>query len=764
MNGERRVCRAYYEDERTVCIEAQGDFRDSVPDVYRESWQGERKVRLDGRFLCGEDGCRIQLADAVSVKEIASAAYRIRWEEAVCPIDLTWFYQTDEFADSFTYEGMLGAEYSGWHTDFALWSPVAGKVILNLYKDGGEKGNLPPARMEMQKKDRGVWFLRVYGDLHGIYYTYSIINAWGERETADPYARAAGVNGNRSMVVDLKRTDPPGWEDDKSPAPCLDPVIWEVHVRDFSVDPSSGISEDKRGRYLAFTEEDTTVDGRGKTPSGLRHIRELGVTHVHLQPVFDFASVDEAASKNGGHSAYNWGYDPQNFNVPEGSYSTDPFDGSVRIREFKQMVAAMHRAGLSVVMDVVYNHVYDADNSCFQKCVPDYYFRKTGPDRKPSGRYSNGSGCGNETASERPMFRRYMLDSLAYWAKQYHIDGFRFDLMKLHDVETMNRIRARMDAIRPGILLYGEGWAGGAPGIPESEAAGKHNIARLTEIAMFNDAIRDAVAGRHEFDGSRGFVNGRGVTEMLVGGMEASVGDEGGQWGPRWADSSKKVVTYLASHDNLTLWDKLVGEADGKGENADFDTKDEDLISEYCMAAAVLLFSHGTLFLQAGQEFARTKRGQSNSYNLPDEINRLDWRRLEAYHEVAKYYKTLLAIRRAFHGFYTEYLRDGLSVSAETANLHYYEHADTGTHLAFTLTNSAAGEWRKLAVAMNAGRQPASLAVGEEKDRWVVIAEGRTAGFTELRRTQDLYIPVPPISAVVAVEASSYDDLLKNQK
>lgn len=764
MNGERRVCRAYYKDERTVCFEAQGGFSGSVPAVYRESWQGGGEVRLDGRFLRDENGCRILLAAAVSVSEIARAAYRIRWEEAVCPIDLTWFYQTDEFAGRFTYEGMLGADCAGWYTDFALWSPIAGKVILNLYKDGGENGDLSPVRMEMQKKNRGVWFLRVYGELHGVYYTYSIVNAWGVRETADPYARAAGVNGNRSMVVDLKRTDPPGWEEDKSPDPCLDPVIWEVHVRDFSVDPSSGISEEKRGRYLAFTEEDTTVDGRGKTPSGLRHIRELGITHVHLQPVFDFASVDEAAVKDGGHGAYNWGYDPQNYNVPEGSYSTDPFDGSVRIREFKQMVMALHRAGLAVVMDVVYNHVYDADHSCFQKCVPDYYFRKTGQDRNPTGRYSDGSGCGNETASERPMFRRYMLDSLTYWVEQYHIDGFRFDLMKLHDAETMNRIRARMNAVRPGILLYGEGWAGGAPGLPESEAAGKHNLARLTDIAMFNDVIRDAVAGRHEYDGSRGFVNGGGVTEMLTGGIEASVGDVGGQWGPRWADSSKKVITYLASHDNLTLWDKLVGEAEEKREHADFDTKDDILISEYCLAAAVLLLSHGIIFLQAGQEFARTKRGQSNSYNLPDEINRLDWRRMEAYQEVTDYYKKLLAIRRSFSGFRTLYLRDKASVSGETANLHYYEHTGGGMHLAFTLVNSAAGEWRKLAVAMNAGRQPACMAVGEEKDRWVVIAEGRTAGFTELRRTRDLHIHVPPVSAVVAVEASSYDELQKNQK
>ena len=531
------------------------------------------------------------------------------------------------------YTGPLGPDYTPGGTCLRLWAPTAEAVTVTLYHkgDGGAVLGTEP----LVRGAHGVWSIWLPGEQHGRYYTFAVTVDGITRETGDPYARAAGVNGVRSMIVDLARTAPSGWERDVRPTiPPAQRAVWEVSVRDFSQDAASGVRPAWRGKYMAFTQQGTTLHGDGIHPTCLNYLKRLGVKYVQLMPIFDFGSVDEAKPLL---RQYNWGYDPTNFNVPEGSYSTDPTRGEVRIRECREMIAALHAAGIGVVMDVVYNHTYRTETP-LNNTVPYYFFRQN-----PDGSFSNGSGCGNEFASERPMARRYLIDSILYWAKEYHIDGFRFDLMGLYDAESINAVRAALDSLPGGrdILLYGEPWQGGASQLHRYEA-NKANLAMLNErVGIFCDDTRDAIKGGCFDAREPGYVEGKPGSFWDIGAAVAA-----------WCRSDRlpphapsQIVSYVSAHDNFTLWDKLLCV---RYEKPEFTARDTVALAQNRLAAGIYLTSFGLPFMQAGEEFARTKKGVSNSYRSSPALNRLDWNRAEQYHALVDYYRGLLALRAAF--------------------------------------------------------------------------------------------------------------------
>ena len=531
------------------------------------------------------------------------------------------------------YTGPLGPDYTPGGTCLRLWAPTAEAVTVTLYHkgDGGAVLGTKP----LVRGAHGVWSVWLPGEQHGRYYTFAVTVDGVTRETGDPYARAAGVNGVRSMIVDLARTAPSGWERDVRPnIPPAQRAVWEVSVRDFSQDAASGVRPAWRGKYMAFTQQGTTLHGDGIHPTCLNYLKRLGVKYVQLMPIFDFGSVDEAKPLL---RQYNWGYDPTNFNVPEGSYSTDPTRGEVRIRECREMIAALHAAGIGVVMDVVYNHTYRTENP-LNNTVPYYFFRQN-----PDGSFSNGSGCGNEFASERPMARRYLIDSILYWAKEYHIDGFRFDLMGLYDAESINAVRTALDSLPGGrdILLYGEPWQGGASQLHRYEA-NKANLAMLNErVGIFCDDTRDAIKGGCFDAREPGYVEGKPGSFWDIGAAVAA-----------WCRSDRlpphapsQIVSYVSAHDNFTLWDKLLCV---RYEKPEFTARDTVALAQNRLAAGIYLTSFGLPFMQAGEEFARTKKGVGNSYRSSPALNRLDWNRAEKYHALVDYYRGLLALRAAF--------------------------------------------------------------------------------------------------------------------
>ena len=531
------------------------------------------------------------------------------------------------------YTGPLGPDYAPGGTCLRLWAPTAEAVTVTLYHkgDGGAVLGTKP----LVRGAHGVWSIWLPGEQHGRYYTFAVTVNGITRETGDPYARAAGVNGVRSMIVDLARTAPSGWERDVRPTiPPAQRAVWEVSVRDFSQDAASGVRPAWRGKYMAFTQQGTTLHGDGIHPTCLNYLKRLGVKYVQLMPIFDFGSVDEAKPLL---RQYNWGYDPTNFNVPEGSYSTDPTRGEVRIRECREMIAALHAAGIGVVMDVVYNHTYRTENP-LNNTVPYYFFRQNA-----DGSFSNGSGCGNEFASERPMARRYLIDSVIYWAREYHIDGFRFDLMGLYDAESINAVRAALDSLPGGrdILLYGEPWQGGASQLHRYEA-NKANLAMLNErVGIFCDDTRDAIKGGCFDAREPGYVEGKPGSFWDIGAAVAA-----------WCRSDRlpphapsQIVSYVSAHDNFTLWDKLLCV---RYEKPEFTARDSVALAQNRLAAGIYLTSFGLPFMQAGEEFARTKKGVGNSYRSSPALNRLDWNRAEQYHALVDYYRGLLELRAAF--------------------------------------------------------------------------------------------------------------------
>ena len=531
------------------------------------------------------------------------------------------------------YTGSLGPDYTPGGTCLRLWAPTAAAVTVTLYHKGD--GGAVLGTHTLVRGAHGVWSVWLPGEQHGRYYTFAVTVDGITRETGDPYARAAGVNGVRSMIVDLARTAPSGWERDVRPSiPPAQRAVWEVSVRDFSQDAASGVRPAWRGKYMAFTQQGTTLHGDGIHPTCLNYLKRLGVKYVQLMPIFDFGSVDEAKPLL---RQYNWGYDPTNFNVPEGSYSTDPTRGEVRIRECREMIAALHAAGIGVVMDVVYNHTYRTENP-LNNTVPYYFFRQN-----PDGSFSNGSGCGNEFASERPMARRYLIDSILDWAKEYHIDGFRFDLMGLYDAESINAVRTALDSLPGGrdILLYGEPWQGGASQLHRYEA-NKANLAMLNErVGIFCDDTRDAIKGGCFDAREPGYVEGKPGSFWDIGAAVAA-----------WCRSDRlpphapsQIVSYVSAHDNFTLWDKLLCV---RYEKPEFTARDTVALAQNRLAAGIYLTSFGLPFMQAGEEFARTKKGVGNSYRSSPTLNRLDWNRAEKYHALVDYYRGLLALRAAF--------------------------------------------------------------------------------------------------------------------
>ncbi len=561
--------------------------------------------------------------------------------------------EATDYSSYATYSGSdLGATYSKDSTTFKVWAPTSTDVKVMLYTKGSaeeEGGETPVKEAEMSlDKATGVWSCTVDGDLKNTYYTYYLKNDLSPDgvEVCDVYAKAAGVNGNRAMVVDLDSTDPAGWEEDsfQRVEEPTDAVVWEIHVKDFSYDPESGVSDANRGKYMAFTEFETTLNNAGDVKTCMNYLKDLGISYVQINPMYDFASVDEA----GDDTQFNWGYDPKNYNVPEGSYSSNPYDGNVRINEMKQMIQALHDNGIGVIMDVVYNHTYASEDSWFNLTVPGYYYRQTA-----TGAWSNGSGCGNDTASEREMFKNYMVDSITYWATEYHLDGFRFDLMGLHDCDTMNAVRAALDNIDTKIITYGEGWTMGTSNDAYNWTGEKTTLCtqskamRINErIGFFNDDARDAIKGK-AFDDltSRGYVSGSVSKANEL--MKSITGHfTNANWKTQVPGQN---VMYSCCHDNQTLWDRLT--ASEFGVDGDYASRYEKFVSSNKLAGAIILTSQGIPFMLAGEEFARTKYGDHNSYKSSPDINMLDWSRVQEYADIVAYYKGLIDIRQNFDAF-----------------------------------------------------------------------------------------------------------------
>lgn len=643
--------------------------------------------------------------------------------------------------DKSAYSGNdLGASYSKKATTFKVWSPNAASVRVNIFEHGsdneGDAGSIMSRAMSLDKTT-GVWSVTINGDLLNKYYTYSVTHGKTTKETADVYAKACGVNGQRSMVVDLSTTNPDGWENDKHVLVQnqTDASVWEISVADFSSSESSGVSEANRGKYLAFTEEGTTVNGvQGASSTCVDYLKKLGVKYVQIMPFYDFGSVDE--SKNI-MDQYNWGYDPVNYNCPEGSYSTNPKNGEVRIKECKQMIQALHNAGIGVIMDVVYNHTYTSD-SWLQRTVPNYYYRMNN-----DGTFSNGSGCSNDTASEHLMFRKYMIDSVTYWASEYHIDGFRFDLMGLHDVTTMNSIRTALDNLYADgsgsqILMYGEAWDMATNCDEGTVLASQKNLKQLSDrIGAFDDTIRDAIKG------STGGTDGAFVQEGsrranlktgIAGQSDTTTG---------WANVPSQCVTYASCHDNLSLYDKLVGSvygADGK-----YRKRYEDLVAMNKLSAAIVITSQGIPFSLGGEEFCRSKDGDENSYASSRKENMLDWENVDLYSDVIEYYRGLYKIRDAFAAFSD-------STAATANSLTYLSDVPKGV-MGYTINNTESGKWSQMCVIFNGSDSAQNVTA---KGDWVVLADNKTAGLRNIKNVTNS-VKVEAHSAVIMVDTKSYD-------
>lgn len=623
----------------------------------------------------------------------------------------------------------LGAVYSPKMTRFKVWAPEAESVKLNLYKQG-EGDNLIDQHI-MKKSANGTYVFEKQGDCNGIYYTYTVVNHGEEQEAVDPYTKAAGVNGQRGMVINLAKTNPQGFEMDgyRNPEHITDAIIYEGSVRDFTMDESSGVFHN--GKFLGLTEANTTNHFGEAT--ALDYISGLGVTHVQILPAFDFETVDEKNQK----AQYNWGYDPDNYNVPEGSYAVSPYDGAVRIQEMKQMVLALHSRGIGVIMDVVFNHTYRRDDSNLQKIVPGYYYRsdETG--------YTNGSGCGNEVASDRPMVQKLIVDSLIYWAKEYHIDGFRFDLMGVLDIDTMNVIAERLKEIRPDVYLYGEGWNGGPSSLAEEKRAFKASAKKMPGIGMFNDDIRDTIKGSVFYDDHLGFVNGGTHLENalrygITGAVAHPQVDYDAYGSKPWAKEPGQSINYVSCHDNYTLWDKLSVSCPEASEEK------KKAMNRLC--AAIVFTSQGVPFIQAGEEFLRSKplpekKGfAENSYNMPDAVNSIKWDNIHEYPDMIAYYKGLMALRKAHPVFRMQ------SEAEMTQNLCFL--SDTPENVvAYLLKGKGADDTpENILVIFNGNDEEILYNLPEGK--WKILVDDKTAGADGKKMISEK-ADVEPLSALV---------------
>ena len=621
-------------------------------------------------------------------------------------------------------EYVLGDDY----TTFQLWAPTADSVKVNLYGEykDGQQGEWIASEL-MEKGECGMWTFTANRRLTNAGYTFQTCyqGKWNE-ETPGIFAKAVGLNGRRAYCLDMQSTDPEGWntdELDNKPLPFSYNVIYEMHFRDFSADESAG--NKYKGKYLALTEE-TTHNKEGLS-TGLAHLRELGVTHIHLLPSFDYASVDES-NKQG---QYNWGYDPLNYNVPEGSYSTNASDPACRIREFKQMVRHLHQSGFKVVLDVVYNHTFDVGGSNFQLTVPDYFYR-----HNADGSFANGSGCGNETASERPMMRKFMIESVLYWLKEYHIDGFRFDLMGIHDIETMNAIRRAVDAVKPGVLIYGEGWAAGSPQMPEKLLAMKANVAQINSIAAFGDELRDGLRGPWDNDANGAFIVGiPGHEESIKFGLVGAVPhsdvnlDQVNYSKKPWAAKATQMISYVSCHDDMCLADRLKATKPGASV--------QELERLAKLAETAVFMGQGIPFIFAGDEILRDKKGVHNSYNSPDSINCIPWGCKTAHKDLFDYVCQLVKIRQQHPAFHL--------VDAQTINerMHFIPTKQSNL-IAYTIEDNN-GEC--MVVVLNANNKPKNVVV--PKGEYQVLVKNGKASVHGLSMFKGNRVTVEPQSALV---------------
>ena len=657
------------------------------------------------------------------------ASYTMTFAGDEYKVQLPNVYSTQGFEDAYTYTGNdLGATWTAEKTSFRLWAPTATEVKVNLYRSGTPGTQDRMEQLVMTPDVNGTWIAEKEGDLHGVYYTYQVTVDGKTVEACDPYARTTGVNGQRAMVINLDSTDPEGWEKDTDPNAgknITDAVIYELHIRDLSIDESSGIVN--KGKFLGLTELGTT--NANGIPTGLDHIKSLGITHLHLLPSYDYASVDESKLDT---PQFNWGYDPLNYNVPEGSYSTDPFNGEVRVAEMKQMVHVLHENGISVVMDVVYNHVYSADSFCFNQIVPMYFTRVN-----ENGSYSNGSGCGNDTASERAMVKKYIVDSVLYWVEEYHIDGFRFDLVGLIDTETINAVMEEVHKTHPNVIFYGEGWTMTTAVTKEGYTmATQVNSTEVPGFAFFSDNIRDAMKGSVFNNNEKGYVSGASGFGSKINACFVAA--------PNWCKSPSQSVNYASCHDNMTLFDRLVQSTPK--------SSTEEHIRMNNLAAVIYMTSQGIPFFQAGEEMLRSKPLDNgtfdhNSYSSPDSVNSLKWDNLndEVYMDVVNYYRGLIAFRHAHPA-----LR--MTTAEEVAaHITTIKCADSNV-TAFHIATGANGEENELFVIFNPNTTETSveLPAGE----WTIYINAEDAGTTALG-TAEGQATVAPISAMVLVRPAS---------
>lgn len=636
----------------------------------------------------------------------------------------------DSYDDYPVYEGSdLGLSYSPEASAFRLWSPAAEAARLHFYTQPLE--GEPARTTEMERAEQGTWTSRFEEDLLGTYYTYQVkVDGQWRAEAPCPYTKAVGTNRQRGQVVDLSATHPEGWAEDQRVklASPTDAIIYELHLRDISVHPESGITN--KGKFLGLAELDTQSPQGLST--GLSHIKELGVTHVHLLPAFDFRTIDETRLDE---KQYNWGYDPQNYNVPEGSYSLDPADGASRIREFKQMVKALHDQGIGVILDVVYNHTGATEESLFNQLVPGYYYRQ-----REDGSFSDASACGNETASERPMVRQFIVESVKYWAEEYHLDGFRFDLMGIHDIATMNAVSDALKAIDPSIIVYGEGWTAGESPLPVEDRALKAHTAQMPGVAAFSDDLRDGLKGSVFVHEERAFVSGQpGREEDVKFGIAAStehpqVDYEAVAYSDApWAKHPTQTVSYVSCHDNHTLWDRLAISCP--------DEPEAERIKMHKLALTAVLTAQGISFLHAGSEFLRTKGGEENSYKSPDSVNQMDWPRKAEHREVYEYVRGLIALRKAHPAFRMtthEQLKQHLQfLDVPSDNL-----------IVYTLKDGANGdEWQQILVALNGSAEYQSIDIPE--GAWTIALDGLQVKPEGLGTIDGGLLQVPGRSAMI---------------
>ncbi|MGN0142862.1 MAG: type I pullulanase [Roseburia sp.] len=719
-----KLTTARYDGETTITVSMTGEIEGDLSQIF--SVQGdEGTVPITEVSEAGKFTYTVTLGQALAATKNYTISYEGNEYKVIMPI----IYSTEKFETEYTYTGDdLGAVWTPEQTTFRVWAPTADAVTVKLYASGTPDTDDLIEEIPMTADVNGTWVATKEGDLNGTYYTYLVSVGGAENEACDPYARTTGVNGKRAMVIDLSSTNPDGWDTDSNPnagKTYNDAIIYELHVRDLSADSSSGITN--TGKFLGLTETGTTTESGIST--GLDHIKELGITHLHLLPVYDYGSVDETKLDT---AQFNWGYDPVNFNVPEGSYSTDPYHGEVRVSEMKQMVKALHDNQISVVMDVVYNHVYNATDFCFNQIVPGYFSRVS-----EDGKYSSGSGCGNDTASERSMVKKYIVDSVKYWADEYHIDGFRFDLVGLIDTETINEVVAEVHATHPDIIFYGEGWTMSTDVTKEGYTmTTQTNSTEVPEFAFFSDTLRDALKGSVFSTTELGYVSGASGLESTI--RDCFLGRATG-----WCTTPAQSINYTSCHDNMTLMDRISRSTPSASR--------ADRIRMNNLAAAIYFTAEGIPFLQAGEEMLRTKTDSNggfveNSYNSPDSVNSLKWDTLneEEYQKVFEYYKGLIAFRKAHAALRLTTAED------VDANITSVEGLDANV-LAFEINGGAGGEVSDgLFVIFNPNNAETTVALPE--GAWDVCINADAAG-TEALSTIAGTATVEPISAMVLVKS-----------